>query len=108
MNRHKKDESHARQDQAKFKKTDAEVRKQLSEEKPERPHRRNEELFECAAFLFANDGERGQEGSDVQQHDGGEPGKEEIRRARIRVEKQLRPHVDSELRTIFEDSPKRF
>src|SRR5438477_7786655 len=56
VNGHEKNKAHEREDQAKFKKTDEQVRKQFAEEKAEWADWSHKELLESSAFFFADDG----------------------------------------------------
>src|SRR3954454_11103260 len=94
MDRNHEDETHERENEAKLEEANAQVRQQFAKEQTERAHWSNEKLFECAALFFADDGKSGQEGGDVQEHDGGEAGQEKIGRARVRIEEHLWAHLD--------------
>jgi hypothetical protein len=87
-------EAHGSYDEAQLEEADGKVRKDFSQKQPIGAHRGNEKLFESAAFLFANDGESGQKRGDVEQQDGGKPGKEKVWRARIGIEKKLRANIN--------------
>src|SRR5947207_2379267 len=94
VNGHEKNKAHEREDQAKFKKTDEQVRKQFAEEKAEWADWSHKELLESSAFFFADDGKCREKRGDVEEHDRGESCQNEIRRARIRVGENLWAHVD--------------
>src|SRR5882724_5050494 len=74
VNRHEKNEAHERENQAQFEETNEEIRKQFAEEKAEWTDGSHKELFESAAFFFADDGKCREECGDVEEHDGGETG----------------------------------
>src|SRR5579859_1057454 len=108
VNGNEEHKAHEKEDEAKFEKADAEIGQQFSEKKAERFHGRDKELFECAALFFADDGKGGEKGGDVEKHDGGEAGKEEIGRTRIGIEEQLGAHVHGEGSAVGEDAVERF
>ena len=93
VNRNTEEEAHGGDNHAEFKETDAEIREELAEKKTHGTDGSDEELFESAAFFFANDGEGGEKGGDVEKKDGGEAGEKKVRRAGIRVEKDFGAHV---------------
>ena len=80
MNGHAEKEAHKNKNQAQLEKADAEVGEQFAEEQAEGTDRSDEKLLEGAAFFFADDGEGREECGDVEEHDGGEAGQEEIGR----------------------------
>src|ERR1700676_2589156 len=83
VNGHAENKAHEGENHAEFEEADHQVGKQLAEQQAHGAHRGDEKLFERAAFFFANDGKCGEECGDVEQKNGGEPGKEKIGRAGI-------------------------
>src|SRR5436190_12536656 len=79
MDGHTEDEAHESQDERELEESDAQVGKQFAEQQAHRPDGGDEELFERAAFLFADDGKRGEKRGDVEKQNGGETGQKEIR-----------------------------
>src|SRR5580693_5271157 len=63
---HLEDETHERQNEAELEETDAEIRKKLAQEQAHRTNRRDEKLLQGASLFFADDGEGGEERSDVE------------------------------------------
>src|SRR6266571_699305 len=102
-----KDEAHEGEDQAEFRKTDCEIRKQLAEEQSHGADGSDEKLFEGAALLLADNGEGGQERGDVEQQNGGEAREKEIRRARVGIEEQLGAHVHRKGGAILQNAAER-
>src|SRR5258708_1901532 len=108
VNGNLKNKAHEGENQTQFGKTDGEIGKELAEKKPHGADRRDEKLFERAAFLLADDGESGEECGDVQQENSGQAGQEEIRGTGVRVEEQLGPDIDGKGGTILKNAAKRF
>ena len=71
VNGNLKDEAHEGENQTELGKTDGEIGKQFAEKKTHGADRRDEQLFERAAFLLPDDGERGEKSGDVQQENSG-------------------------------------
>ena len=90
------EEAHGGDDHEEFEKADAEVGEEFAKQQAHGANGGDEELLESAAFFFANDGEGGEEGGDVQEKDGGEAGQEEVRGARIGIKENFRAHFDGE------------
>ncbi len=88
-------------------KADEEIGQKFAEKQAKGANGSYEELLESAALLFADDGKRGEECGDVEQHNGGETRKEEIRRTGIGIEEKLRPHVDGERGAVLQNSTER-
>src|SRR5882762_8268096 len=100
MNGNLKDKTHEGEDQTQFGKTDREIGKELAEKKTHGSNRRDEQLFECAAFLLADDGEGGEERGDVQQ--------ENSRGTGVRIEQHFGAHIDGKGGPILQNAAERF
>src|SRR5579862_1592906 len=68
MNGHEENEAHKKENEAKLEEADAQIGKQFAEEKSEGPHRRDEELLECASLFFSDNRKRCEKRGDIQQH----------------------------------------
>src|SRR5437016_960147 len=101
MNGNLKDETHEGENQTQFRKTDHQIGKELAEKKTHGANRRHEQLFECSAFLLADDGEGGEESGDVQQENSGQAGQEKVRGTGVRIEEHFGAHIDGKGGTIL-------
>ena len=96
MDGHEEKETHGEKQHAEFEETDGQIGKELAKKESHWTYGGDEELFQRAAFFFANDGECGEEGSDVEEQDGDQAREEEIGGAGIGVEEDFRAHFDRE------------
>ena len=96
MDRDREEEAHGSDNHAQLEETDAEIREKLAEKQAHGANGSDKELLESASFFFADNGEGGKEGGDIEKKNGGESGEKEIGGAGIRIEEDLGAHIDGE------------